>query len=480
MICRFWCVLFVLCLFISIAFSSDFGLINPAAEDFGEFRSETRNTEGIARRTPVLADRVLPTPPKQTAPIRQVSTFENDPFPVVLQSMPPQAMQAYPYDWGTALSTDQSTAYHVVAPQEMHNWNLAQQLVQQQLAQQFAQQQFAQYLQQYQQGYMMPQDMYQHGYADPYGGMWGQQMEHQAVPDQTTMYQAFLMHHEMTRRQEEEAQAKGSGEKTTSTVTSPGVPPWSMENLVPVRITSPLGETMLAGAKVMNPFSTPPGPHKGVGMPLVHKSWRDHPYYFGGFVGYVAGSKVLVSKMIEQQNGGTGGVIFGYNFNDYWGLESRLHFTSIDIRDTGYARQLFEANYRNQFPGMAVPPLSSRTNTLSVLDASVQYYPLGNAKWRPYFKYGLGVGRQRFTNTFGHENKANVVTMPLGIGMRYWWNERIAIQADLLNNMVFASSIAKTQHNVSFSMGLTYAFGSGRATHPIHFWPATPSMGSKW
>jgi hypothetical protein len=92
----------------------------------------------------------------------------------------------------------------------------------------------------------------------------------------------------------------------------------------------------------------------------------------------------------------------------------------------------------------------------------------------------LGVGRQRFVNTFGHENKADIVTMPLGVGVRYWWNERLAIQADLLNNVVFASGIAKTQHNVSFTVGLTYAFGSGRQRTPVHYWPATPSMGSRW
>jgi len=503
MIYHSWCALFFLWFFVPMISANDFGLINPAAEDFAEARNEPKHTGGIARRTPAFTDRTLPTPPRQDAPIRQVSTFENDPFPVVSQPMPPQAGQGYPFDWGTAplmalhAQHAPNAAFPGYAPnyghadqyafamQEMQNWYLAQQFAQQQLAQQqFAQQQLAQ--QQYHQGYMMPQtDPYQYGYFDPHG-TWGhpmgqgQQPIHQPIPDHSAMYQAFLLQQELIRRQEEEAQARGNGEQTTSDTTPQAMPQWSLENLMPVRITSPLGETMLAGAKVMSPFSTPPGPHKGVGMPLVNKSWRDHPYYFGGFVGYVSGSKVLVSQMIEQKNGGTGGLTFGYNFNDYWGLESRLHFTSIDIHDTSNARQIFETNYLEQFPGMAVPPLSTRTNTLSVLDVAVQYYPLGNAKWRPYFKYGLGVGRQRFTNTFGHENKANVVTMPLGIGVRYWWNERIAIQADLLNNMVFASSIAKTQHNISFSMGLTYAFGSGRATHPIHFWPSTPSMGSKW
>jgi len=184
--------------------------------------------------------------------------------------------------------------------------------------------------------------------------------------------------------------------------------------------------------------------------------------------------------MIKQKHGGSGGLVVGYNFNEYWGLESRLHFASIDIYDTDYARQLFEDNFQAQFPGMAVPPLTTRTNELTVLDAAVHYYPLGNAKWRPFFKYGLGVGRQKYVNTFGFEQSSDIIAKPLGLGVRYWWNERLALQADLVNNVIFSSSIAKTQNNFALTVGLTYSFGSGKKKHPVHYWPATPSMGSKW
>jgi hypothetical protein len=211
-----------------------------------------------------------------------------------------------------------------------------------------------------------------------------------------------------------------------------------------------------------------------VGMPLVSKSWLDHPYYMGGFVGTISGSE-LVSKMIKQKSGGTGGLIFGYNFNDYWGFESRLHFSSIDIHDTAYARELVSEIY----PDLTILP-TSRTNKLTVLDVSAHYYPLGNAKWRPYFKYGLGFGQQEFINTFGYKHSKGIGTMPLGMGMRYWWNERLAIQADLTNNIIFASGNAKTQHDFALTLGITYAFGTGITKNPVHYWPATPSMGSKW
>jgi len=490
---RSWCVFFALLLFAPIVATSDFGLVNPAEKDFAEFRSDTRNTGSFAPRTPAFNDRVLPTLPRAEDAIRQASTFDGDPFQMAVQSAPPQAIQHFPFDWGAAPPVDPNAFAGHVNPhftmQDMQNIYLAQQ----QLAQlQLAQQQFAQHPQQFHQGHMMPHanhfmnphvDMYaQYGHIDP-NGMWSHQvgnpmMGHPNVPDHSAMYQAFMLQ-EMARRQAEENQARANGEREREVgeTTSQAELQWTLDNLVPVRITSPLGETLLVGAKTISPFITPPGPDKGVGMPLVNRSWLDHPYYAGGFVGGISGSKELVSQLIEQKSGGTGGFTFGYNFNDYWGLESRLHFASIDIRDTEYARSLLG---QLLLEDTLLPPATTRTNQLTILDAAVHYYPLGNAKWRPYFKYGLGVGRQRFVNSFGFENKADIVTMPLGIGVRYWWNERIALQADLLNNTVFASSIAKTQNNVSFTVGLTYAFGSGRKTHPVHYWPATPSMGSKW
>jgi hypothetical protein len=278
----------------------------------------------------------------------------------------------------------------------------------------------------------------------------------------------------MARRQTEETPKKVKKENDTDDAKKQADTNWTLNNLMPVRVSSPLCATMLTCAKTMSPFCTPTGPDKGVGMPLVGKSWLDHPYYFGGFVGSMSGSE-LVSKMINQKSGGTGGLIFGYNFNAYWGLESRLNFASIDIYDTDTARQLIADLY----PELIMLP-TTRTNELTMLDVAAHYYPLGNAKWRPHFKYGLGIGRGTFVDTFGFKQSTDIVTMPLGMGVRYWWNERLAIQADLTDNVIFASGNTKTQGNFAFTVGLTYSFGSGRRQQPVHYWPATPSMGSKW
>ncbi len=187
-----------------------------------------------------------------------------------------------------------------------------------------------------------------------------------------------------------------------------------------------------------------------------------------------------MSDLIDQKSGAMGGLILGYNISEYWGIESRLHFASIDIRETARGRQEFNDWYAAMFPDdNFVPALTTRTNRLSVFDVSVHYYPLGNAKWRPFFKYGLGLARESFIDTYGRKYREDTMTMPFGVGLRYWWNEHLAIQADVVDNVVFSSGMAKTQNNVAFCIGLTYSFGTSKRKRPTAYWPYTPSHGSK-
>ncbi|MDR0327348.1 MAG: porin family protein [Planctomycetaceae bacterium] len=486
----FWCVLFVFGLFASAAFADGFGLANPAEKDFSERLSDTRNPGHLAKKTPVFNDRSQPAPQK-TKTIRQVAASESDPFP---QVSPSSALPAQSFDWGTVapmMSGNSLAAHPNIIPYDPNAFaggyipldptmsNMVPNMYPAEMGIGYYSQ-FAQNPQQYPQGYMMSgENPYMNPYAPMYPQMgypMGVPADYQAVPDYSSLYYAMMLQETQRQRAEEskDKPKKEKKEKDADDAKKQADANWSLNNLVPVRVTSPLCDTMLTCAKTISPFCPPPGPDKGVGMPLVNKSWLDHPYYLGGFVGTMSGSE-LVAKMIKQKSGGTGGIMFGYNFNDYWGFESRLHFASIDIYDTAYAKQLVAGIY----PEVTILP-TSRTNQLTVLDVSALYYPLGNAKWRPYFKYGLGFGQQEFIDTFGFKQSKGIGTMPMGIGMRYWWNERLAIQMDLTDNIIFATGNAKTQNNFAFTLGLTYAFGTGITKQPVHYWPATPSMGSKW
>ncbi|MDR2642934.1 MAG: outer membrane beta-barrel protein [Planctomycetaceae bacterium] len=248
----------------------------------------------------------------------------------------------------------------------------------------------------------------------------------------------------------------------------------------PQPILYPLLTKIWACVTTLSPFNTPTGPDRGVGMPLRNGSWLDRPYYFGAFIGKISGSE-LVSNMIEQNSGANGGLVLGYNMNEYWGLESRLHFASIDIKETANGAVQYALWYAAKNPGMTVyvPGLTTRSNQLTVIDISVHYYPLGNARFRPYFKYGLGYARESFYDTFGQKRTAETLAMPFGFGLRYWWNKQFAIHADIVDNIIFSHDIVKTQGNWSFCIGLTYSFGNNNKRRPIVHWPYTPSSGSR-
>lgn len=313
----------------------------------------------------------------------------------------------------------------------------------------------------------------------PYGAFAGGMGMSDGMQNPMTLqawYQQELLRHQRSLEKEEEKDAK------TAEAEEAARSEWSSKRLLPVKVSSPLAETLWSGVKTMSVFNTPTGPDRGVGRPLANRSWLDRPYYGGLFVGTMRGSE-LVSGMIDQKSGGNGGLLLGYNFNEYWGLEGRFHVASPDIRETARGRQAYEDLYReiNELPADAnVPPLTTRSHDLTILDFSVHYYPLGNAKWRPFFKYGLGISRGSFVDTYGVKRTAESMAMPIGFGLRYWWNERIAIQADIVDNIIFSEGITKTQNNWTFAIGISYAFGTGKKRRPVPYWPYTPSTGSKF
>ena len=226
-----------------------------------------------------------------------------------------------------------------------------------------------------------------------------------------------------------------------------------------------------------NPLKSPKGPNRGVGGPLMMRSWRDRPFYLGVFGGGMSGGE-LISDLVDQDTGGTGGIIFGWYCDNYWGLESRLHFAGVPSKDTAAGRAVYEEWYKAQGDDSGfIPPLSSRNNAISMFDVSMHYYPLGNAKWRPFLKLGLGSVNQKFRDIYGVKHSYNSFSIPWGIGLKYWWNERVALQMELTDNVIFAVEEAKTQNNVALTVGLNFPIGKIKRKDPVVYWPITPSSG---
>lgn len=235
-----------------------------------------------------------------------------------------------------------------------------------------------------------------------------------------------------------------------------------------------LTQTMFESLCYFNPLNLPKGPNRGVGGPMVMRSWKDRPLYVGFFGGVMFGDE-LISRLVDQGDGGSGGLTFGWYCDDYWGIESRLHFSGLPGKDTAYGRQKFEEWYKESYGGDYVPPTSSRNNALTVFDVSVHYYPFGNSKWRPYLKLGVGLVNQSFRDVYGYKRDYNSIAVPVGIGVKYWWNERVSIHMELVDNIVTSTEIVDTQNNLALTFGLNFPIGRVKRREPVVYWPYTPS-----
>ena len=230
-------------------------------------------------------------------------------------------------------------------------------------------------------------------------------------------------------------------------------------------------ETFLETLSYFNPLNSPKGPNRGVGGPLVMRSWLDRPFYIGVFAGAMDGDQ-LVNNLLNQDCGATGGLSLGWNCDNYWGLESRLFFSSLSVKDTEYAIQKHEEQFS---PDTYLRPLTTRNNSMTTFDVSVHYYPLGNAKWRPFMKLGIGLSSQKFRDIDGTEFSVNTCVIPVGVGVKYWWNERVALQLDLVDNIYCAADGTKTQNNWTVTVGLNFPLGKIKRKNPTVYWPTVPS-----
>ena len=223
---------------------------------------------------------------------------------------------------------------------------------------------------------------------------------------------------------------------------------------MPVR--SPLLETGWENLKLLSPFNAPDGPHRGVGTPLEDASWLDRPWYVGVFGGWVSGS-TLISGQVDQGSGSNGGVALGKNLNHYWGLEGRIFGSSIETKDISGS----------------LTPVPNRSSRLTVLDLSAHYYPYGEARWRPYFKLGIGYTQQSFADNSGRSHRLNACTVPFGFGVKYWWSDRVNVFGEVVDNMIFGSGPTKTQSDWALNFGVHFTFGTNPNYHPTVYWPHT-------
>ncbi|MBA2117323.1 outer membrane beta-barrel protein [Bremerella alba] len=182
-----------------------------------------------------------------------------------------------------------------------------------------------------------------------------------------------------------------------------------------------------------------PARHIGFGQPLAGMSWRNRPIHADVFAGAIM-LQNLIPGEVEQEGSFFDGVRLGYDFDHYWGAEVRLGLAE--------GRLTYPANA--SFSGKS---------QLILLDYNVQFYPWGDSAWRPYATLGLGAAVFQYEDAIGRDRGQAQVSMPFGLGLKYFIHKRLALRFELLDNMTLGGTDASSSSNFSVTGGFEYRFG---------------------
>ena len=202
--------------------------------------------------------------------------------------------------------------------------------------------------------------------------------------------------------------------------------------------------------------------------PPENLSWLYRPLSIGIFAGGLYGSP-LINNWVGQKQGYIGGLRFGWDCDDYWGVEIRAAIGTAQLFDSPEAIAE-EQSLLNGVAPMKFDRYSNRTD----YDFNVLYYFTGDRRSRPYFLIGGGVVQLGFNDLIGNHYSYSALGMPLALGWKYHVDDRMALRFEVGDEIVFASGAGfNVLHDATATAGLEFRFGA----HSKAYWPWNP--GSK-
>lgn len=190
----------------------------------------------------------------------------------------------------------------------------------------------------------------------------------------------------------------------------------------------------------------------GFGEPLTGTSWLNRPFHVDFFSGTMIGADAI-DGVVGQESGFFVGGRVGWDYDYYWGIESRLGMSWMSLYDK-----------QN--------PLNDIGNgNIVVWDMSLLYYPWGDSRWRPFVMVGTGIEQFDSYGSTPQVYSATLFEIPFGAGLKYHYNEWLTWRFDVIDNWCFGTGSLDTQHNISFDAGFEYHFGGERR----NYWPWNPN-----
>jgi hypothetical protein len=182
--------------------------------------------------------------------------------------------------------------------------------------------------------------------------------------------------------------------------------------------------------------------------PLQGQSWLSRPMSAGFEFGGIWGGE-LIRGAVDQSSGPLYLVTIGWDHTNCDGYEVRFGGSIIDT-------------FNEQ------PPLDPRNTRLGVFDVSALLYPWGDARLRPFGRFGIGLHEYKFVNHLGQGIDNIIPAAVLGAGVKYLFQRHCALRMEFVDNIGFGDGLdLETIHNTSLTFGIEYRFGGAHK----NYWP---------
>lgn len=201
--------------------------------------------------------------------------------------------------------------------------------------------------------------------------------------------------------------------------------------------------------------SSTDGRWTGKGQPLRSTSWLNRPYSFG-----VETGGLLMASRISSNNTRNNDVLaavnLGWDWDHYWGTQFRVAWSTPELSSS-------------------VPSTNAASNNVLLYDLSLMYYPWGDSRVRPYYRFGLGLTDIDFINPAGVREDATLLSMPIGVGIKYQTRRWVALRAEAVDYITWGQNSASDMQNFTLTFGVECRYG-GR---PSSAW-SSPTQRGAW
>jgi len=177
----------------------------------------------------------------------------------------------------------------------------------------------------------------------------------------------------------------------------------------------------------------------GPGGPLRGTSWRNRPYWLS-----LDGGALLMADRpapnVRANNDLLGAIGAGWDWDHYWGGQVRVGWSTPELLNTLQTDAVSDDN-------------------LFLTDLTLLYYPWGDSRVRPYYRFGVGLTDIEYTNDFGRRQHDMLFTLPLGVGIKYQWRKNVAWRLELMDNLAIGQNETDTMNNLTITAGVEWRLG---------------------